>query len=87
VDPNVPEDLRADLPTGLPLTDGLAQRASLDYYNGIRTVGANPAGNCRYLIMQTGPRSEKDLPGWTLIREASRPGDKSEQLRLYRRGK
>jgi hypothetical protein len=66
---------------------GLAQRASLDYYNGIRTVGANPSGNCRYLIMQTGPRSEKDLPGWTLIREASRPGDKSEQLRLYRRGK
>ena len=66
---------------------GLAQRASLDYYNGIRTVGANPAGNCRYLIAQTGPRSEKDLPGWTLIREASRPGDKNEQLRLYRRGK
>jgi 4-amino-4-deoxy-L-arabinose transferase-like glycosyltransferase len=66
---------------------GLAQRASLDYYSGIRTVGANPAGNCRYLIMQTGPRSEKALPGWTLILEASRPGDKNEQLRLYRRSK
>lgn len=66
---------------------GLAQRASLDYFNGIRTISDSRTGACRYLIMQTAPRAEKDLPGWTLIREASRPGDKSEQLRLYRRGK
>lgn len=64
---------------------GLAQRASLDYFNGIRTVGANRARDCRYLIMQTTPRAEHDLPGWTLVRETSRPGDKSERLRLYRR--
>ncbi|MDK9702761.1 MAG: glycosyltransferase family 39 protein [Sulfuritalea sp.] len=64
---------------------GLSQRASLDYFDGIRTVGASRAKDCRYLIMQTGVRSDKALPGWTLIRETSRPGDKSERLRLYRR--
>ncbi|MDP2822626.1 MAG: glycosyltransferase family 39 protein [Sulfuritalea sp.] len=64
---------------------GLAQRASLDYFSGIRTVGGSRAKDCRYLIMQAAPRTEQDLPGWTLIRETSRPGDKSERLRLYRR--
>ncbi len=64
---------------------GLAQRASLDYFDGIRTVGGNRAKDCRHLIMQTGPRTGKDLPGWTLVRETSRPGDKNERLRLYRR--
>jgi 4-amino-4-deoxy-L-arabinose transferase-like glycosyltransferase len=64
---------------------GLAQRASLDYFNGIRTVNSSRAKDCRYLIAQTTPRTEHELPGWTLIRETSRPGDKSERLRLYRR--
>jgi hypothetical protein len=64
---------------------GLAQRASLDYFNDIRTVGGNRARDCRYLIMQTAPRAGNDPPGWTLIRETSRPGDKGERLRLYRR--
>lgn len=64
---------------------GLAQRASLDYFDGIRTVGASRAKDCRYLIMQTAPGTARDLPGWTLLRETSRPGDKGERLRLYRR--
>lgn len=64
---------------------GLAQRASLDYFDGIRTVGGSRAKDCRYLIMQTAPRVAQELPGWTLIREASRPGDKGERLRLYQR--
>ena len=64
---------------------GLAQRASLDYLNGIRTVSGSRARDCRHLIVQAAPGIEKDLPGWTLIRESSRPGDKSERLRLYRR--
>jgi 4-amino-4-deoxy-L-arabinose transferase-like glycosyltransferase len=64
---------------------GLAQRASLDYFNGIRTVGGSKARECRHMIAQVGTGSEKDLPGWTLVRETSRPGDKSERLRLYRR--
>jgi hypothetical protein len=64
---------------------GLAQRASFDYFNGIRTVGGSKARDCRHMIVQAGTGSEKDLPGWTLVRETSRPGDKSERLRLYRR--
>jgi 4-amino-4-deoxy-L-arabinose transferase-like glycosyltransferase len=64
---------------------GLAQRASLDYFSGIRTVGGSKARECRHLIAQAGTGSAKDLPGWTLLRETSRPGDKSERLRLYRR--
>ncbi len=64
---------------------GLAQRASLDYFNGIRTVGASRNKDCRWLIAQTTPNAGKDLPGWTLVRETARPGDKGERLRLYRR--
>ena len=64
---------------------GLAQRASLDYFDGIRTVSSAHAGDCRHLIMQTTPRTEQELPGWTLVRETSRPGDRNERLRLYRR--
>jgi 4-amino-4-deoxy-L-arabinose transferase-like glycosyltransferase len=64
---------------------GLAQRASLDYFNGIRTVSNSRAKDCRYLIAQATPRAEQSIPGWTLVRETSRPGDKSERLRLYRR--
>ena len=64
---------------------GLAQRASLDYFNGIRSTAGSRASECRYLITQVAPGAPKDLSGWTLIRETSRPGDKSERLRLYRR--
>jgi 4-amino-4-deoxy-L-arabinose transferase-like glycosyltransferase len=64
---------------------GLAQRASLDYFNGIRTVGGGRAGSCRYMIVQTAPGAEKDVSGWKLIKETSRHGDKGERLRLYRR--
>ncbi len=62
---------------------GLAQRASLDYFNGIRTTSGDSAKNCRYLITQTRPRAEKSLANWTFLLETSRPGDKTERLRLY----
>lgn len=65
---------------------GLAQRASLDYHDGIRTVGGDHAPECRYLISQATSRSATELPGWALMLETSRPGDKNERLRLYRRG-
>ena len=64
---------------------GLAQRASLDYFDGIRTVGGGRAANCRHMIVQASPRANTDIPGWILLRETSRPGDKGERLRLYRR--
>ena len=64
---------------------GLVQRVSLDYFNGIRTTSGDKAKSCRYLITQTTPRAEKSLPNWELLLETSRPGDKTERLRLYRR--
>lgn len=64
---------------------GLAQRASLDYFNSIRTVSESRAKDCGYLITLTLPHTEQILPGWMLISETSRPGDKGERLRLYRR--
>jgi 4-amino-4-deoxy-L-arabinose transferase-like glycosyltransferase len=64
---------------------GLAQRASLDYFDGIRTVSSSRAKECRYLIMQATPHTGHDHAGWALMLETSRPGDKSERLRLYRR--
>jgi hypothetical protein len=33
---------------------GLAQRASLDYFNGIRTVGGSKCRQCRHMIVQAG---------------------------------
>ena len=37
---------------------GLAQRASLDYFDGIRTVVGSRTEECRWLIVQTAPRLE-----------------------------
>jgi 4-amino-4-deoxy-L-arabinose transferase-like glycosyltransferase len=64
---------------------GLPQRASLDYFAGIRTI-APPDGRrqCRLLLAQGSPREEAQ-PGWTKIWEGNRPGDKNERLRLYRK--
>lgn len=64
---------------------GLSQRASFDYFAGIRTVSRRNSEACKWMIVQTVPKTAKDLDGWTLVRETSRPGDKSERLRLYRR--
>lgn len=64
---------------------GLAQRASLDYFDGIRTTNGAAAKECRYMISQATARTEKILAGWRLILQTSRPGDKTERLRLYRR--
>jgi hypothetical protein len=85
----VSADLRRDLgkhPGCIAQRDlGLALRASLDYFNGIRTVSGAQAKNCRHLLVQAVPNSRQGLTNWTLIRETSRPGDKTERLRLYRR--
>lgn len=82
--------LRAELPpgeTGCIERRGLgaAQRASLDYFAGIRTVSRGKAQNCAYLLVQTAPKAETEIAGWRLVIEVARPGDKAERLRLYRR--
>lgn len=62
---------------------GPAQRASLDYFDHIRTV---PAGNaCNLRIVQSKPQAPTAIPGWRLILTSARPGDRGESLRLYRR--
>lgn len=63
-----------------------AHRASLDYFEGIRTIPVAPdSSSCNYRIVPQSPKAEKTMAGWTLVLERSRPGDRSETLRLYRR--
>jgi 4-amino-4-deoxy-L-arabinose transferase-like glycosyltransferase len=63
---------------------GPAQRASLDYFEGIRTVAGDNSG-CNFRLVQVRPKEATPQPGWRLILNASRPGDRTEELRLYRR--
>lgn len=60
---------------------GASQRASLDYFAGIRTQTTN---NCRWLLVQSHPR-ERPPADWDKIWEGHRPGDRDEVWRLYRR--
>jgi len=62
---------------------GLVQRALIDYFSGIRTLPAAKGAACRWLLVQ-GPAPAP--AGWQKTWEGHRPGDKSERLRLYRRG-
>jgi 4-amino-4-deoxy-L-arabinose transferase-like glycosyltransferase len=66
---------------------GDAQRASLEYFSGIVTVrsGLAEAVHCPLLLVQGSARDETTPSGWHKIWEGSRPGDRSERLRLYRR--
>jgi 4-amino-4-deoxy-L-arabinose transferase-like glycosyltransferase len=77
----IPDGARCIARSGL----GLSQRASLDYFAGIRTASLRNGGrNCPLLLAQGSPREEAQ-PGWTKVWEGNRPGDKNERLRLYRR--
>lgn len=62
--------------------DGL--QASLDYFAGIRLNKAQDK-HCRYRLEQTKPDSKREIPGWVLIKEVFRPGDRRERIRLYER--
>jgi 4-amino-4-deoxy-L-arabinose transferase-like glycosyltransferase len=68
---------------------GEPQRAMLLYFAGIvayREESAEPRRDCDFLLIQGTPQEERS-PGasWIEIWEGSRPGDKSERFRLYRR--
>jgi len=63
---------------------GPAQRASLDYFAGIRTVSNSRGQECPLVLVQGGSR-EAEWVGWEKLWEGRRPGDKSERFRLYRR--
>ncbi len=67
---------------------GDAQRASLDYFVQLRFVAQNDAKveDCDWLLTQgTKEQSPVVDSKWERVWEGSRPADRSEQLRLYRR--
>lgn len=61
---------------------GASQRASLDYFAGIRTRATD--SKCPWLLVQSHPR-EKPPADWAKVWEGRRPGDRDEIWRLYRR--
>lgn len=65
------------------------QRASLAYFVGIEPVRADSAAGkrCDWLLVQGDTRRELAAPAgkWTRLWEGSRPGDRREKFRLYRR--
>ena len=65
---------------------GQVQRASFDYFDGIRTklVSSNDR-TCDLRIVQTVNGDEQSIRGWRLMLETARPGEKRERIRLYRR--
>ncbi|HZZ91781.1 MAG TPA: glycosyltransferase family 39 protein [Usitatibacter sp.] len=68
---------------------GDAQRALLDYFQGIRTVreSSPEARECDALLLQAQPsRAPVVEPGWHEVWRGSRPGDRNELFILYRRG-
>jgi len=67
---------------------GDAQRALLDYFQGLRTVpGSSPqAAQCDALLVQAAPgRAVAVDRGWTEVWRGSRPGDRNELFILYRK--
>ncbi|MDR1349358.1 MAG: hypothetical protein LBJ59_01000 [Zoogloeaceae bacterium] len=67
---------------------GEAQRASFAYFERLAFTPLQAAdGRCRWLLTQDNPRVETALPDqdWRRVWEGSRPGDRKERFRLYRR--
>jgi len=70
------------------LNVGDAQRALLDYFQGLRTVPVSSpqAASCDALLVQAAPtRTPAIDPRWTEVWRGSRPGDRNELFILYRR--
>ena len=68
---------------------GDAQRAMLHYYADVVTQreGARARGrDCELLLVQGVPQEERPAGNWVKTWEGSRPGDKVERYRLYRKG-
>lgn len=66
------------------------QRASLAYFTGIEPLAVSTPGgrDCDWLLVQGDSRRELAAPdgNWSRVWEGSRPGDRRERFRLYRRG-
>ena len=89
--------LAADLAWQLPQQQGCiaaqnlgdAQRASFAYFERLRFTPLPRSGqtHCRWLLVQGSSRQElaPTGTGWQRVWEGSRPGDRKERFRLYRR--
>ncbi len=87
----VAQSLQAVLPADMDCVEraglGPAQRASLDYFAGIRTIAAargNHGGPCN-LRLTLGDTDRVTPPGWTEIWRGGRPSDRKERWYLERR--
>ena len=66
---------------------GIAQKASLRYFTGLATKPIESSDtDCPLLLIQGASGKEPELNGMRKVWEGNRGGDKSERLRLYRRG-
>ena len=69
------------------LTD--TQRASLAYFVGLEAVAAETTAgkNCNWVLVTGDTKPELAAPEgkWRLVWEGSRPGDRREKFRLYKR--
>lgn len=89
--------LAADLARQLPQQQGCiaaqnlgdAQRASFAYFERLRFSPLHRSGetHCHWLLVQGNSRNELAPAGrgWQRVWEGSRPGDRKERFRLYRR--
>jgi 4-amino-4-deoxy-L-arabinose transferase-like glycosyltransferase len=67
---------------------GESQRAMLHYFSNIVTYREEVAArrrDCDLLLTQGVAKEDITRPGWRIIWEGTRPGDKVERYRLYRR--
>jgi hypothetical protein len=68
---------------------GNTQRASLAYFIGIEPLAADSAEGtkCNWVVVTGDTRPELAAPDgkWTRVWEGSRPGERKEKFRLYRR--
>ena len=64
---------------------GIGQLAAFDVLDDIRTEPGDRTTRCPWLLRQAYPGSPTGTPGWQLIVESARPGDRTEVYRLYRR--
>lgn len=64
---------------------GAPQRASFSLLHGIKTRPLHTGTQCEFRLVQTVVGAPSHLPGWTLYLETTRPGEKHERFRVYRR--
>lgn len=86
----VAEAVARQLPSGYDClaetNTSTTQRASLAYFTGIEAKPLVMGSECHWLLAASTPAGQPPLgKAWKFVWEGSRPGDRKEILRLYRR--